>query len=95
MQIVDFPSCCGVRICKDFGNAKTASHIAKHTPEEIDNFLSQNIGNFRQMIAMINSEQYKVVAPVLRKHKFKQVAKFKYAGHGNMIYTYIRIPQKD
>lgn len=95
MNLLDFPKCCGIKICANFGNTKTAIDQNNYTPEEIDKFLCNNLSNYYQHIATINSDQYKIVAPILRKYKFRQVSKFKYAGHGNVIYTYIRIPQND
>lgn len=95
MRVIDFPACCGIKICADFGNTPTALYSNPHTPQEIDKFLTNNLNDYYQFIATINSDQYKIVAPVLKKHKFKQVSKFKYAGHHNVIYTFIRMPQND
>lgn len=95
MKISSFPDCCGAKVISSFGNTVTALDRKEYTPEDIDKYVKEQIGFYpnQQLLSIINSDQLKVVAPVLKKNGFKRVAANYHSGHGNNIFTFIRIPE--
>lgn len=96
MIVREFPACCGAKILCEFGNTAIAINKTNYTTNKIDDFVCNNTDFYskHQLFALINQDQYPIVAPILEKYGFIQVRKFLYSGHNNMIYTFIKMPKE-
>jgi hypothetical protein len=93
MNLIDYPSCCGLYILKDFGNTNAAIDSTNYTEEEIDAYLKQYRLNHTGQMVALNSVQIQKIGHIFLANDFVELDKFHYIGHGNDIHILLRKPK--
>lgn len=93
MNVLSFPTCCGINILSGFGNTSTAMDTTKYSIEDIDKFVLQgtiNSKGYGKSITLIaiNEEQRAIMRGCLRKRGYKRLMKAYHPNHNSVIYLY-------
>lgn len=91
MYSADLPTCCGIRFFRDFGNTNTAFNSQAYTPEEVDTYLKQQESQRQGNMAVLNTEQIKVLGSTFKANGWKCIRKFYYCGHGNNLHVMMKL----
>lgn len=94
MKSTQITDCCGVYVLSEFGNTSIAIDTKKYPPEEITNFLKENINKYKtygysMLLTTLNHEQKEKIGHLFTENKFELVSKSYHPNHDSQIYVYI------